>query len=164
MFMPMCLFVWVGLAAMYCMWSPPLVTATVSTKARAISHYPVAWYAKHSQWLMGNSRHGKFLPFPPTLFFALLEWFSHTFQPMLRVASGLESVSMLTLMFMALRGCLWVSVRYLSCYWTVIKHNSFFLTWIHSMVFKLELNDNQQLFANVNCTWSKPPCCSIIYV
>jgi len=55
---------------------------------------------------MGNSRHGKFLPFPPTLFFTLLELFSHTFQPMLRVAARLECVSVFTLMFMALKGCL----------------------------------------------------------
>lgn len=46
--------------------------------------------------------------FPPTLYFSPLERFSHTFQPMLRVAGRLESVSMITLMFMAL-GVMFVS-------------------------------------------------------
>ncbi len=138
-----------------------MVTANLGWPDRSKGHLSLlAWYAKHSQWLVGNNRHGTFLPFPPTLFFAPLGSFSHTFQPMLRVAAGLESVSVFALMFMALRGCLWVSLQYLSCYWSAIKHNSFFLIWIHSMVFKLELIDNQQLFANVGFTWSKPSCWS----
>lgn len=66
--------VWVSRVSI---WAPLYgnCNSRLSRQGPFLTTSPVAWYAKHAQWLVGNSTHGTFLPFPPTFVSAPLELF-----------------------------------------------------------------------------------------